>query len=181
MGAPRRPSRARASGYAVRPARAGDADALGRVSVQVWRETYRDLMPADYLAALDPAQRARLWRLRIELDEPSSVLVVAVDPGEEVVGFACAGAAADADGPAPWQLYAINVLAGHRGTGLADDLVRVAVGDRAAYLWVLRDNPRAHAFYRRHGFAPDGATQADEDTGAPEVRLVRGEQAAPGR
>ena len=39
------------------------------------------------------------------------------------------------------------------GCGVAAGLlVRLVVGDRPAYLWVFEDNPRARAFYARHGF-----------------------------
>jgi 2-(1,2-epoxy-1,2-dihydrophenyl)acetyl-CoA isomerase len=38
---------------------------------------------------------------------------------------------------------------------------------------VFEQNPRARAFYARHGFVPDGARATDDWTGLPEVRLVR--------
>ena len=61
---------------------------------------------------------------------------------------------------------------GERHTQLAD----AALGDDPASLWVLEDNPRARAFYRRHGFDPDGAVKTHTVDGAAirEVRLVRG-------
>ncbi|HET7475783.1 MAG TPA: GNAT family N-acetyltransferase [Dermatophilaceae bacterium] len=158
--------------YAVRPARLADADRLGRVHVQVWREAYRGHMPDAYLDGLDPAERTALWRTRLELDDPDVRLVVAESPAGELVGFAAAGPPQQPE-VAPWQLYAINVLADHHGTGVADELIAAAVGDRAAYLWVLPENERARAFYARHGFAPDGGSQHDEELGVDEVRLVR--------
>ena len=38
-------------------------------------------------------------------------------------------------------------------------LLAAAVGERAAYLWVLDGNERAIGFYRRHRFELDGATE----------------------
>jgi RimJ/RimL family protein N-acetyltransferase len=38
---------------------------------------------------------------------------------------------------------------------------------------VLADNPRAQAFYRRNGFAPDGSEKFDEQWEVTEVRFVR--------
>lgn len=67
----------------------------------------------------------------------------------------------------------LNVLAAHHGTGLADLLLAELVGERAAYLWVLDGNARAQAFYRRHGFAVDGATKPHPPTGTTELRMVR--------
>ena len=61
------------------------------------------------------------------------------------------------------------------GTGIADDLRAVAVGDRAAYLWVLEGNDRAQAFYQRHGFVDEGGRKPEPDTGVVEIRMARGD------
>ena len=56
------------------------------------------------------------------------------------------------------------------------DGARVQVGgDEPAYLWVAEDNPRAHRFYTRNGFALDGATHTEPFLGETltEVRFVR--------
>lgn len=150
-----------------------DADTLGRVHTQVWREAYAGLMPPDYLDGLDAQASADRWRLRLEMDEPDGVVVVGTDRDGEIVGFASAGPSRDEEPPTAWELYAINVLASHHGSGIADDLVRAAVGLRPASLWVLRDNGRARSFYTRWGFVTDGATKRHEATGAGEVRMVR--------
>jgi hypothetical protein len=41
----------------------------------------------------------------------------------------------------------------------------------SAVLWVADPNPRAHAFYRREGFEPDGGQATD--FGVREIRMVR--------
>jgi predicted GNAT family N-acyltransferase len=38
-------------------------------------------------------------------------------------------------------------------------------------LWVADPNPRAQAFYRKQGFAADGAERVDE--GVREIRMIR--------
>ena len=160
------------SPYAVRPPRAQDADELGRVHVQVWREAYAEQMPADYLERLDPVKSAERWRLRFEMDEPDGIVVVATGPDGEIVGFASAGPTRDEDAPTEWELYAINVLAAHHGTGVADQLMTAILAQRPATLWVVTDNARAQAFYRRHGFSLEGATKVHESTGTPEIRMI---------
>jgi len=40
-------------------------------------------------------------------------------------------------------------------------------------LWVADPNPRAQAFYRKHGFRPDGARKHDRDLDIDEIRMVR--------
>jgi ribosomal protein S18 acetylase RimI-like enzyme len=161
------------SRYAVRQARVEDADEVGRVHVQVWREAYAGHMPADYLEGLDPMKSAARWKLRFEMDEPDGNVVVATGPDGEIVGFAAAGPTRDEDAPTDWELYAINVLADHHGTGVADQLIIAAVAERPATLWVVNDNARAEAFYRRHGFNVEGATKLHDGTGASEMRMVR--------
>ncbi|MCS6582511.1 GNAT family N-acetyltransferase [Curtobacterium citreum] len=51
-------------------------------------------------------------------------------------------------------------------------LLDTVLADRPASLWVAADNPRAHAFYRRNGFTPDGAESAFGPIPRT-VRLVR--------
>lgn len=129
-------------------------------------------MPADYLERLDPVKSAERWRLRFEMDEPDGVVVVATGLDGEIVGFASAGPTRDEDAPTEWELYAINVLAAHHGTGVADQLMTAILAQRPATLWVVTDNARAQAFYRRHGFSLEGATKVHESTGTPEIRMI---------
>jgi ribosomal protein S18 acetylase RimI-like enzyme len=148
-----------------------DLEEMGRVHVQVWREAYDGLLPADYLAGLDPTFGPRLWRERF--GSSSEVSWWLARDAEGIVGLATAGPARDNDAPAPLELYAINVLRRAHGSGLADDLMAVAVGDRAAYLWVLDGNDRAQAFYRRYGFTDEGGRKPEPDTGVVEIRMSR--------
>lgn len=158
--------------FGVTPLCAGDADELGRVHVEVWREAYADLLPADFLAGLDPAARADMWRGAAEqVVNPVSTLVAR--DGDGIVGFVSAGPPRDEDVDVDLELWAVYLLARARGTGLADRLVSLAVGERAAYLWVFEDNHRARAFYRRHGFVEDGVRGTYGRTGTPELRMVR--------
>ena len=113
------------------------------------------------------------WRLRFEMDEPDGIVVVATGSDGEIVGFASAGPTRDEDPPTQWELYAINVLAEHHGTGVADRLITAVVAERPATLWVVMENTRAQAFYHRYGFGIEGATKAHEGTGASEIRMVR--------
>jgi ribosomal protein S18 acetylase RimI-like enzyme len=156
-----------------------DADEVGRVHIQVWREAYADHMPADFLEGLDPVQAAESFALRFEMDEPDGIVVVATGRDGEIVGIASAGPTRDQDALTDWELYSINVLAAHQGSGVANQLITAAVAERPATLWVVRDNPRANAFYRRHGFSVEGATQTHEGSGASEIRMIRNRQPGP--
>ena len=48
--------------WRIAPLTVDDADEVGTVHVEVWRQTYAGIMPADYLAGLDPRSRAASWR-----------------------------------------------------------------------------------------------------------------------
>lgn len=159
--------------YSVRAPGVGDADELGRVHVQVWREAYGEHMPAGFLEELDPVSSAQCWKLRFEMDEPDGIVVVATGPDAQIVGFASAGPTRDPDAPTAWELYSINVLDAHHGSGVADQLIDAAIAHRPVTLWVIRDNARAGSFYRRHGFSVEGAVKTHEGTGASEVRMIR--------
>ena len=132
------------------------------------------VMPADYLAGLSSERSAARWRELAErpAGAPGHTLVVRDDRGV-IAGFASAGPSRDEDAPTPWELYAVNLAAAARGTGVADLLLDELVGRRDATLWVVEANARARAFYTRHGFVDEGGRSTHEGTGTPEIRMVR--------
>lgn len=157
----------------VRPARAEDAARIARVHVQSWLETYRGVMPDAVLD--DPglvAARERFWTAA--LTDPRSAqnhAAIALRDGA-IVGLAMAGPPFDDDAAWPVQLYVLYVLASHHGTGVGAALLDAVIApEQDASLWVADQNPRAHAFYRRHGFVPDGVRQVED--GVPEIRMLR--------
>jgi ribosomal protein S18 acetylase RimI-like enzyme len=156
----------------VRPAELRDAPGIAGVHVRGWQETYAHLVPAEDLDRMRVEQRELRWREILTGDD--SETWVAAD-GDVVVGFAGTSPGRDDDSPRPLELQSIYVLASHHGTGAGQRLLDAALGDRPAFLWVARDNPRANAFYARNGFGPDGATDTHSLLGTPveAIRLVR--------
>ncbi|MGK5642619.1 N-acetyltransferase family protein [Streptomyces sp. URMC 126] len=160
-----------------------DVDAVAEIRVAGWREAYRGLVPAPYLAAMNPAADAAAHRARRAAAEFPAVELVAEAPADGVVGWACLGPCRDADVPAPaGELYALYVRPALIGTGVGRALCAAALdsarqrGDARLGLWVLRENARARRFYARAGFAADGAERVDPVDGeaVAEVRYVRG-------
>lgn len=161
----------------IRPARPADAQALATVHIRSWQAAYRDLLPPDLLAGLSIPARAERWRTRLREQRPPAVTTVAERDGE-LVGFASVGPSRDEDlSPADWlELNTIYLLPGAWGTGIAGRLLEAALHEEHAYfLWVFADNPRARAFYRKAGFAPDGTSKpiTIEATTLVEVRYRR--------
>ncbi len=154
-----------------------DAADLARLHVDVWDDAYTGLMPQRVLdqrrAALD--QRVERWRdvLTARAQIPGAAPTWLAEDGNGLVGFASAGARRDDDATLPdLELYALYVRARCWGSGVGHRLLEAALGDRAAYLWVLSGNGRATGFYERHGFVLDGAVDDGDDHGR-HLRMVR--------
>jgi GNAT superfamily N-acetyltransferase len=158
----------------IRPATASDAAGIALVHVQAWREAYTHLLSADFLEAISVDQRTAMWSGILNSERPDRTIHVA-EQSEQIVGFAFAGPARDADAPREVELYAIYLLAAQHGSGLAQGLIEATLGQRPASLWIAEDNPRARRFYTRNGFEADGARKADPigDASISEIRLVR--------
>jgi ribosomal protein S18 acetylase RimI-like enzyme len=169
----------------VRPAVAGDADAIAAVHVRGWQAGYAGIMPADTLAALDVDERAGRWRGRLAGGPGEFATSVAVDDPGAVVGFSTIGPYRNGQRPDDLdprfgELIAIYVDPDRWGTGAGAALMTAALADLAGRgwteirLWVLADNARARRFYERFGLAPDGERamfRVDRPDGAPSVQL----------
>jgi GNAT superfamily N-acetyltransferase len=171
------PGRAEVS---VRPARAGDAEAVARVQLVTWRTAYRALLPEALLDDWDDAAAADAWRAAI-VDPPSPAhgVLVALD-GVEVTGFAAYGPPeADAEPDLPTtEVTALLVEPrwGRRGHGsrllaAVTDVAR-AGGVARLQTWVLDADRVSAGFYESTGWAHDGWARTLETGGEP-LREVR--------
>jgi ribosomal protein S18 acetylase RimI-like enzyme len=158
-----------------------DCDRVSEVRIRGWQTAYRGLMPQSYLDALSADADNERRRARFEQGDGSVVNLVAEEAGE-VVGWAAHGPyRAGEHRTADAELYALYVDSAHTGTGIGRALLTEAVrrtaadGHRRMYLWVLKENTRARAFYERAGFHADGTEEPFEVEGVavPEVRYVR--------
>ncbi len=162
----------------LRRARENDAPAIARVHVGTWREAYRDLVPAAYLAALSLEQREEMWARELKV-LPADRKPWVAETRQGIVGFVTGGAARDDDAPAgTGEVYAIYVLPDCWAQGVGRSLLAHAERDlhdhgySEAVLWVLADNERARQFYELRGWRPDGATKS-RDRGGEEQEEVR--------
>lgn len=160
--------------YRIRRATADDADALVRMHTQAHEECYGHLLPAAFFEARRANIAARVEQRRPHLESPEP-RIIALDAHNHVVGFAEAGVGRDEDRANELELFAIYTLSSAHGSGLGSALLTAAIGDSPCYLWVLAENPRARAFYAKHGFQPDGERRLlpPEWSCLPAIRLAR--------
>jgi GNAT superfamily N-acetyltransferase len=158
----------------IRPARVRDVRQMARVHVRCWQETYRGLMPD---AVLDdpgfPAARERMWTEVLTSGRYRQNRVAVADRDGELAGIAMSGPPEDVTAAWTRQLYVLYVYAAGHGTGAGEALLEAVIDPaEPAALWVADPNPRAQAFYRKHGFAADGTARSGD--GVREIRMVRG-------
>ena len=156
----------------VRLAVEGDAEAIAQIHVKAWQQAYRHLAQPALLDALQPADRVERWR-EIILAPVEDAWIAELDGMP--VAWATASDRDAAKHPRARELNGMYALERAYGTGVGQLLLDAAIGRAQAFLWVAADNPRAHAFYRRNGFAVDGAVEVYELLGSPipVVRMVR--------
>jgi ribosomal protein S18 acetylase RimI-like enzyme len=155
----------------VRAARVEDVPGMARVHVDSWGETYRGLIQDEVLD--DPgfiAARERQWTNVLTDERWAANRVAVAEQGGSLVGIAMSGPSAD--NPGARHLYVLYLRAHHHGSGAGTNLLEAVIGrTEAATLWVADPNPRAQAFYRKHGFEPDGTDKVEEDL--RELHMVR--------
>jgi ribosomal protein S18 acetylase RimI-like enzyme len=152
----------------LRQARRGDEPGVAAVHVRSWQEAYRDLMPADFLAGLDPRDRAARYEFEGGEGAPTTVVATVEDDGEEaIVGFVTFGRSRDEDVLGMGEVYALYVDPTRHQAGAGRLMMAEArrrlldAGITDAVLWVLDGNDRAAAFYEREGWRRDGATREE--------------------
>ena len=158
----------------IRTARPEDAPGIARVHTQSWDETYRGLMPDDFLDRMtsDTARERRetSWAQTIE-QQREQVLVAEMN--SEIVAFASVGPARDHPGydTELMTLYSLKEVQGH---GIGKALLRAIARELQAgsaknmALWVLDNNP-TRAWYARQGATEAGEKQEGE---LREIRMV---------
>jgi len=82
------------------------------------------------------------------------------------------GPTTEEDGSSSFQLYVLYLLAAEHGSGAGTALLDAVIEPTdSAVLWVADPNPRAQAFYRKHGFRADGTVQVED--GVREIHMAR--------
>jgi ribosomal protein S18 acetylase RimI-like enzyme len=145
---------------AIRRAVPADAPALADLAARTFREAFGPVnRPEDIAAHLDRSYGPRQQLAEIRSDAVRTLLA---SVGGALAGFAQVRRSTV---HAPAELWRLYVDRPWHGRGVADRLMAAALDEArdlgAASIWlgVWEHNPRAIAFYARHGFVPVG-TQA---------------------
>src|SRR5687768_12039701 len=164
------------SSLTVRPARVEDVAQMAHVNVRCWQETYRGLVSDAVLD--DPGfvpARERFWTAALTEERYRENRVAVAERDGELIGIAMSSPPLDAGAAWARQLYVLYVYAADHGTGVGPALLDAVIDpEESAALWVADPNPRAQAFYHKHGFVADGTAQVKG--GVREIRMVRGMQ-----
>ena len=133
-----------------------DVYAIAQIHVDSWREAYRTILPAEYLAALSVEKRQTFWTQSIAEGRSELWLAKADGVSQGWINF---GKSRDDDLDAAdaeiWALYVAPPF-WSKGIGLqlwlkAKDFLR-SQGFSSCSLWVLSENVRAIRFYEAVGF-----------------------------
>jgi ribosomal protein S18 acetylase RimI-like enzyme len=167
---------------AIREAVVADARALAELNVACWKEAFRGLVADDYLDALSAEGRVEKVARRVEeAPGPAGVTNLVCEADGRVVGFVDFGPSRDDDAE-PARVAEINGIYVHPGAwgkGFGRRLMQAALeritarGFCEVTLWTLRGNDAAIGFYRRMGFASDGAEQTAATAGGVELHEIR--------
>ena len=139
----------------IRKARPADAEAVARIYVDSWRDTYPLVLPARALRAMTVEGQSARWRNAITLAVREAVLVAEDDKGR-ILGMTSMGRARDSGVGYDAEVYTLYVdplMTGH-GIGrllLAGAFAALAErGHTRCVIWAHAGNP-ARFFYEAMG------------------------------
>jgi len=136
----------------IRKATAEDALGIAKVHIESWKETYEGIINQEYLDSLKIEDRLGLWERGLSQIPQQSTVFVAVNPDNEVVGFASFGKERTGNFLADGELYAIYIQKKYQRGKLGLKLLQEGVGQlleqgyTSMLVWVLEEN-NSRKFY----------------------------------
>ncbi len=136
----------------IRPAQTKDADAIARVYVETWRNTYAGLLPNRVLVKMSLERQCASWSPTLATDQR----VLVVEHSEDIVGFGSCGRNRLRRLDYTGEIYTLYVLPDFHGRGLGRQLLEglfdslIGQDHDSTLLWVLATNP-SRFFYEAMG------------------------------
>ena len=149
----------------IRNAKLEDAEGIAYVHVKAWQESYKEILPEDYLAKISYSERLELRKQILSIDDPTNLRLVAEYEGK-IIGFCDAGKSRDWE-KAKGEVYAIYLLDEFKGQGIGKALWGRSIQHLKEHqlipfhVLVLKDNKQARKFYERQGGIEVGMEQAE--------------------
>ena len=140
----------------TRRATPDDAGCIAHVHEVSWRNAYAGMVPHGALARMINRRDVNWWASAIR----KSTLILVVEVGEEIVGYATLGPNRVSTFPFEGEVYEIYLIPEYQGIGLGRKLFSDALAElrRRSYkgtaVWVLSDNYPAMNFYSNAGGRP---------------------------
>lgn len=134
----------------VRRATAEDAVAIATVHIAAWKESYRGIVPDEFLKNLSVERRTAQWLNSLSDVENQYHRACVAELHGQVVGFSNYGFSTDSEYRG--ELFAIYILRSAQKRGIGRMLVAEAVKGlvdldvHSMLVWVLKENP-ARGFY----------------------------------
>jgi GNAT superfamily N-acetyltransferase len=140
----------------IRKAELDDAAGIATVHVASWKETYRGIVPDEFLDNLSIQRRTEQWTN--SLSNPSNLyhLAFVAEMKGQIVGFSNYGFPQEKDAEFDGELYAIYLLKSAQGQRIGRMLFAetlrglLELGSSSMLVWVLKDNP-TRGFYEHLG------------------------------
>ncbi len=140
----------------IRPATLADAEAIVRVHITAWQESYKGIIEQSYLDNLSYEDRL-VFRKQILIDQAASSIHLVALHENQIVGFCDAGPSSTKSQDYRGEIYAIYLLEGYKHLGIGTKLMNVAMahlsqhGLTPSITWVLEENKPACSFYEKYG------------------------------
>jgi GNAT superfamily N-acetyltransferase len=141
----------------IRPGFPGDESELASVHIHAWQQSYKGIIPENFLSARPLSYRSRFlwWKSVVEGKTPTTVFV-AESAQHGIVGFNAVEPSRDNSFSEYGEVAAIYCLNEYKKKGIGTALFAAGQdclrqkGFKNSYLWVLKENPTVE-FYRRMG------------------------------
>lgn len=145
----------RMDGMLVRTAQQDDAEAIARIYIESWHDTYAAVLPQALLCRMTRKGQTARWRATIAARGREQVLVATV-PRQGPVGLISFGAAQDRALNLDGEVYTLYIAPDHFGKGAGRALLTAAFQAMAqakyssCLIWAHAQNP-ARFFYEAMG------------------------------
>lgn len=145
----------------IRQATRDDHSNIGKLHAQSWMSAYRGLLADSYLDNDLPGERTNYWNKKMSLLSPREFVLVA-EQGNDLAGFIALIDRPEKEYDA--FIDNLHVRPDLKGKGIGRRLMRVAAQEllktdrKSVYLWVLKGNVAAEAFYKSRGGRPVDTT-----------------------